>query len=203
MQPFCMWMCALQAVCAHMHAHTYTLGRTRKQNQLVCATQTLHWSSWGSLGQSKTAILRRRRVPAESCNLSSKSLTWRMRQQGSPDLYSWPPKRGQCRVKCHTLPGDYVSHFLYTSPTFPFFFLHQYVDRLPSPPFSCVLACSCLFCLYLFGQLLCFSIHHSAVASSCFIFPSQSFLFPFFSSSKLIACEHGSYAWPRAAQPAW
>lgn len=75
-------VCALQAVCARTHAHTFTLGRTRKQNQLVCATQTLQWSSRGSLGQSKTTILRCRRDPVESCNLSRRSLTWRHETAG-------------------------------------------------------------------------------------------------------------------------
>lgn len=205
MQPFCMWMCALQAVCAHMHAHTYTLGRTRKQNQLVCATQTLHWSSWGSLGQSKTAILRCRRVPAESCNLSSRSLTWCMRQQGLPDLYFWPPKKGQCRVKCHTLPGDYVSHFLYTSPTFPFF----PPSICGSPSFTSFFLCPFSLCVFLsvlsipFWPVALF-FHPSLRCRLPLLHFSYSELFiSFFSSSKLISCEHGSYAWPCAAQPAW
>lgn len=66
-------VCALQAVCAQTRTHTYTLGKKTKPISLL---QTHQWSSRGSLGQSKTAILRCRRDPVESCNLRSRSLTW-------------------------------------------------------------------------------------------------------------------------------
>lgn len=81
---------------------------------------------------------------------------------------------GQCRVKCHTLPGDYVSHFLYIYPTFPFFPL----SICGSPSFTSFFTVS-FFPLHVHICLV------YTFLASCFVFPSITPLSLHFSYSKL------------------
>lgn len=71
---------AFLCMCVHcrqfVHVHTLTHTHQGKKTKPISLFQTHQWSSWGSLGQSKTTILRCRQDPVESCNLTSRSLTW-------------------------------------------------------------------------------------------------------------------------------
>lgn len=71
----CLRMCVHCRQFVHIHTLTYT--HKRKKTKPISLFQTHQWSSWGSLVQSKTAIVRCRRGPVESWNLSRRLLTWR------------------------------------------------------------------------------------------------------------------------------
>lgn len=73
-------------VCVHcrrfLHVHTLTHTHKEKKTKPISLFQTHEWSSWGSLVQSKTTILRCRREPVESWNLSRRLLTWQRKTVG-------------------------------------------------------------------------------------------------------------------------
>lgn len=188
-----MCVCVCTVGCLRTLARTRDI--TRKQNQLVCATQTLQWSSPGSLGQSKITILRCRQDTEGSCNLSSR-LTWRHKtaafvwfcisdllrgfRQGLNVMLCQvnifrPPSKMSNFFSCGFHPHYrtfYVS-FCFRRLLFLWLFLPSCDIILPVPPPLRLLSSP----LVLFVR--------------------------FFSSYKLIASEHRSYAWPFAAQPAW
>lgn len=106
------WSTSLQ-VCVHcrrfVHIHTLTHTHKEKKTKPISLFQTHQWSSWGSLVQSKATILKCRREPVESWNLSRRLLTWQHKTVGFARIiyYSDLQSGGQAEVKCHPLAGDY------------------------------------------------------------------------------------------------
>lgn len=114
----CVCVCALQAVFACTHTGTNT--HKEKKTKPISLFQTHQWSSWGSLVQSKTTILRCRQDPVESWNLSRRLLTWQRKTVGLAWISTPLTSQDWVRVKCPPLAGDY---FIQSGKTHLSFFL--------------------------------------------------------------------------------
>lgn len=116
--------------------HTLTRTHWGKKTKPISLFQTYQWISWGSLGQSKTTILRCRQDPVESCYLSSRSFTW---WWGLPGLVFLTSSGGSGQ-------GQMSHSDRWICFSFPLCFSHISFISLPS---SLIPSCFSLFCLYL------------------------------------------------------